>query len=488
MKLVTRVSLFFLVALAVFMAANALALNLLARHYLYRQFDDQLHAALRALVAAADVEEDGVEWNAIQGRPEVDAEFDNDSLRWAVFDEGGDTVDFSRNQSAAEAKSLLQEDSTARSASARTWRSIERKLAATQPDPGDMRDPNEYREIKIVVAGSTAAIDAALHRLALLSVGLSAAAWLLAAGIGRWYCAAALAPVRKMAASARSIAPEDSTRRLPVSPTNDELAELGRSFNGLLDQLFQAYERQRRFTGDAAHQLRTPLTVFQGQLDVALRRPRTAEEYQQIMQTLQSEVIDLKQLVEAMLMLARSTQEIAPAQLQAIDLAAWLRSRCTYWQTGRRGDDLQIAADEPVVARVSPPLLAQLLDNLVDNASKYSPPGKPIRIAVKRDASRAQAVVSVQDEGPGIATEHAAEIFEPFYRSPAARQQGVAGAGLGLSIALRIAELLGGTLTCQSTPGAGSTFSLRLPLASQAAEPGRAEAGGRAAAEIAPGR
>jgi heavy metal sensor kinase len=490
MKLVNRVSLFFLVALAIVMGAFGVVLNVVARRYLHQQFDDQLHAALAMLVASADVEEDGVEWNTEERLVDIDAEFDNDSLRWAVFNDQRQVVDFSRNQSSLAAQSLSSDNILASDATdaasvspAKTgsWRRFQRDLAATDPDEDDVRDPNEYPAITIVVAGSTAAIESALAQLALATIVLSALAWLVAAALGRWYCGAALAPVRKMAASARSIAPDDSQRRLPVSSTNDELAELGRAFNGLLDQLFQAYERQRRFAGDAAHQLRTPLTVFQGQLDVALRRRRGVDEYEEVLGTLKEQVVEFKQLVEAMLMLARSNSELAPANVQVVDIASWLHEHAAHWQSHPRRADLLVQAETAAPARVSLPLVAQLVDNLVDNAFKYSPAGSPVQVAVARDAAHEQVSISVSDRGQGIPSELQDAIFEPFFRSPQARQKGVAGAGLGLAIAQRVAEVLGGTLQCDSSPGQGSTFTLTLPLAALAS-PDEAISTGKSAA------
>jgi signal transduction histidine kinase len=252
---------------------------------------------------------------------------------------------------------------------------------------------------------------------------------------------------------------------LPVATSGDELAELGQAFNQLLDQLFEAYERQRRFSADAAHQLRTPLTVLQGQIDVALRRQRSAQEHEQTMSILREQVGDLNQIVESLLFLATPETEQMPLDMSELDVSAWTNDYLRRWETHARWRDLDLDAHAPAPASTSPVLLGQLLDNLIGNALKYSEPGSPVRIDVRCEA--AEVVIDVVDHGIGISPDDLSCVFEPLFRGRQARQSGAAGAGLGLAIAARIAAVLGGRLDCVSTPGRGSRFSIHLPVRKQ---------------------
>src|SRR5262249_7637251 len=151
----------------------------------------------------------------------------------------------------------------------------------------------------------------ALRRLGWTLAGLSLAVWLVAAGLGRRLCRRALAPVAQMAGAARSIPATEPGQRLPVAATADELGDLGRAFNRLLDRLQEAFERQRRFTGEASHQLRTPLAVLLGQAEVALRRDRPPEEYRRVLTVIAEQAGRLHRLVEMLLFLARADAEAA---------------------------------------------------------------------------------------------------------------------------------------------------------------------------------
>src|SRR5262249_51255839 len=139
--------------------------------------------------------------------------------------------------------------------------------------------------------------------------GLSLTVWLVALFVGRALCRRALVPVRRMAASAADMDAADLGRRLPAAGTRDELDELSKAFNNLLDRLQESVERQQRFTGDASHQLRTPLTAILGQLEVALRRQRPVEEYEQVLTTVRQKAEHLRRIVESLLFLARADAE-----------------------------------------------------------------------------------------------------------------------------------------------------------------------------------
>jgi signal transduction histidine kinase len=306
-------------------------------------------------------------------------------------------------------------------------------------------------------------MEGTLSSLALALAGLSAALLVTAALLARRLCRRALRPVTQMAGAARAMSATDLGLRLPGPGTGDELEDLCRAFNELLGRVQEAFERQRRFTGDASHQLRTPLAVMLGQLEVALRRERPAGEYREALSVAHAQAERLRRIVEALLFLARADAEALLPDLEVVDLGDWLTAHLRHWDGHARRDNLSlnIPPDPPRRVRVQPALLGQLVDNLLDNALNYSEPGTPVTVTIE-DAPGG-ATLTVADAGCGIAPEDLPHVFEPFYRSAQARRLGRAGVGLGLAVARRIAVALGGALTAESTPGAGSRFHLRLP-------------------------
>jgi signal transduction histidine kinase len=266
-----------------------------------------------------------------------------------------------------------------------------------------------------------------------------------------------------MATAAATMSAADLNHRLTLSGTGDELDEFGTAFNGLLGRLEAAFERQRRFTGDAAHQLSTPLTVLLGQLEVALRRERSAADYRAAIAEAHAQAVNLRQIVELLLFLARPESDAVPPAKQPLELSTWLSDQVARWKNNPRAADvhLKLPTSSPAKIATVPTLLGQLFDNLLDNACKYSSPGTPITVALHTDADAVS--LRVEDAGIGIGPDDLGHIFEPFYRSPEARRLGKQGVGLGLAVARRVASALGGTLSVQSQLGRGSLFELRLP-------------------------
>jgi signal transduction histidine kinase len=284
--------------------------------------------------------------------------------------------------------------------------------------------------------------------------------WLAAAAAGQWYCRRALAPVAEMAAQARAIKPGDAEVRIAVATSGDELADLGGAMNDLLSRLFDSLERQRRFAGDAAHQLRTPLTVLLGQIEVALRRERPVEEYKATLDVLREQTEELRQLIESLLFLARAESDAAPLDQQELSFDDWLPHYLERWRDHPRRDDLQVEVAPLLHLKTSPALLAQLLDNLLSNAFKYSAAGTPVKLSCA--ASGQGIAISVADRGMGISPDDRAAILRPFYRATAARQSGAPGTGLGLAICDCIVRTLGGKLDWHSEVGHGTTFTVVL--------------------------
>jgi two-component system, OmpR family, sensor kinase len=472
MTLTTRVSAFFLGWLGLSLAGFAIAVYLVARADLHRRADDRLQGALDALVVAADVEPEGIEWEAHERTvPRGDGP---SAVIWLVAVPGGSVVD--RSNAAAGEWLLTDQAETVVDSSGAPWRVGRRRLDVRTPQfrPPDFRiladgakKVVKYAALDVVAAVPLAPVRDDLNRLAGWLGGLSVGLWLAAALIGRWLCRRTLAPVTEMAASARGLVPADPAERLAVRPTGDELEDLGRAFNGVLDRLADAFERQRRFTGDAAHQLRTPLAAMSGQVEVALRRDRDSAEYRRALEVLGSELDRLRGMTEALLFLARADAEAQAPARDELDLPVWVAKRVEDWRANHAaGERIAFAPDGVIAGRVRThqELLAQLLGNLLDNAAKYGPPGSPVTVRLR--SAGTDVGVEIADLGPGINPADLPHVFEPFFRSTAARAAGVPGIGLGLAVAKRIADALGARVAAESELGRGSRFTVWLPAES----------------------
>jgi two-component system OmpR family sensor kinase len=450
-SLTTRLSTFFLAALALVLVGFSLTLLLLTHTYLRRQAEERLASALDTLAAAIEQEEGGLEWEPEQRHLSLGRDDDGEQPRWILRDDSGSVIDRSDNLHGADLPVGGE------------WLNAERMLQAEHLNTSPQENPRRYREMSLAVAVSNVPRESAFRNLAGTLAGLSALVWLGALLLGRTFCRHALAPVSHMAIAARSMRAADRNERLPVQRSGDELEDLGRAFNDLLARLEQSFERQRQFTGDASHQLRTPLTVMLGQVEVALRRERSAEDYRHVLSLLQQQAGHLRQIVEALLFLARTDAEAGPANLEVIDLGVWLPDHLRHWAEHPRAGDLlvEIVGDESFSVRAQPLLLGQMLDNLIDNALKYGDPDTPVTIRLTRSADR--VLLAVSDAGGGIDPRHLPHVFEPFYRSPEAIQRGRVGIGLGLATAQRIAAVFGGEIVAASELGRGSSFTIRLP-------------------------
>ncbi len=472
MTLNTRLSIFFVTTLTLVLVAFSSALYGVASKYLHRQADERLEAVLNTLAAAAEIHDDGVEWEPVERKLSFGRRMVEGQLVWAVLDDQRRRLDGS-NQAGT---GIDLPDLTSRTIlfgrpkgiddlKGRPWRILARTLTASKASDTTSSDHRQLpRSLTFVAAVSLLDVQENLGNLALTLAGLSVVTCVLVSLVGGRLCRRALRPLWEMADAAHAIAGDDLTGRLPIRPSGDELAELGRAFNGLLDRQREAHARQSRFAGDASHQLRTPLTAIQGQVDLALRLPRQTDEYRRVLEVVQSKTRHLRRIVEALLFLARADAESEHPRLEPVNLTLWLRDHLQN-RNGPRSIDLRLET-EPVTShcvRADTTLFAELLDNLLDNACKYSDFGTPI--VVRADSVPGSIILSVSDFGIGIAADDLAQIAQPFYRTEQARSRDHRGLGLGLSVVRRIAEVFGGCLTVESHPGLGSTFSVRLPIA-----------------------
>jgi signal transduction histidine kinase len=198
-------------------------------------------------------------------------------------------------------------------------------------------------------------------------------------------------------------------------------------------------------------------------VEVALTRPREPDAYREVLQNVNEEVDRLIRLVGSLLTLARADAGQIPLTLEGVDVPDLVAAAVEQVRPGAQQRDIELvlAPGAPVALRADEDLLLQLLLNLLDNAIKYTPSGSRVTAGWSTDSTRVE--LWVRDTGAGITPEHLAHIFDRFYRVDQARSRAEGGAGLGLSICRWIAEAHGGSISVESTPGQGSTFTVRLP-------------------------
>jgi heavy metal sensor kinase len=316
---------------------------------------------------------------------------------------------------------------------------------------------------RLLIARSVVDVEHAVRHVQVLFALVVAGLVIGTAILGYWLTGRALHSVRIMSALARDITEHDLHRRISLAlPPGDELGELAETFNGMLERLQAAFDALQRFTADAAHELRAPLTLMRTQVDVTLRRERTDEAYRSSHETLRAEIERLSRVADQLLLLARSDSGALAVQLRDVDLAQLVEDTVERWRDVARDKEIGLDGHLPLDGSVyaDPELIIRLLDNLVDNAIRHTPPGG--RVTVAAAAAGEEARIDVSDTGPGIDPGFRPRLFERFARADAARGRDSGGAGLGLSLCAAIAHLHGGTITLEpDEPGAH--FTVRIP-------------------------
>lgn len=283
--------------------------------------------------------------------------------------------------------------------------------------------------------------------------------------VGRFYAQRALSPVQRLINEMRATSPADLSRRVQAPNAQDELAQLARSFNDLLDRLEVTFRSQRHFIANASHELRTPLTAISGQIEVLLLKERTSAEYTAALRSVLDDLHSLNRLSDRLLQMAQagSTASASTFLPVRMDEVLW-QSKSETQRIDPRYDVvielLEIEDEADVLVRGNEALLRSLVTNLMENACKYSKDHRA-RVALHNDGGELRVVVV--DKGIGIPEDHRARIFEPFHRVD--NTANVRGHGVGLSLVARIAELHQGRITLVSEVGSGSTFTAHLPKA-----------------------
>jgi heavy metal sensor kinase len=281
---------------------------------------------------------------------------------------------------------------------------------------------------------------------------------------GFWISRRALAPVDRIAGTARAITARQLGRRLDVPATGDELQRLSETLNDMLARLEAAFAETTRFTADASHELRTPVSLIRTTAEVALRRPRSAEEYRQALEGILQESERTSGLVQDLLTLTRAdagADEWSPSRVDVCALLGGLREKLAAICEARGLTLRMDVPGQPVFVDGDQMALGRLVVILVDNAAKYTPAPGEVRVRLR--AVTGSAEIEVADTGIGIGADDLPRVFDRFYRADKARSRDSGGAGLGLSIAKWIAERHGGRITLDSEAGNGCRARVQLP-------------------------
>ncbi|MEN8150845.1 MAG: ATP-binding protein [Planctomycetota bacterium] len=273
-----------------------------------------------------------------------------------------------------------------------------------------------------------------------------------------------LRPLRRMTEEAAALTPQDTSRRLGPDTVVGELDRLASTLNSALDRLGDALERQRRFTSDAGHELRTPVSVLLGNAELLLRKERTPEEYREGLERQHRTAKRMREITENLLTLARADADEAAVRKELVRPADLLGAMCEEFRALAAGGGVRIhcRVDDEVCVVGDPGLLDVLVQNLLGNACKFTPEGGRVDVVLEQGNGGATLVVA--DTGPGIPPEVRERVFDRFYRVHEGKDHRE-GAGLGLSIVAWVVRAHGGTIRIDANGDSGARFEVRLPLA-----------------------
>ena len=316
----------------------------------------------------------------------------------------------------------------------------------------------------IQVGKSLSSVRVALFRLSRLMMLIGPTIIILAVVGGFYLAKKSLEPVERITLLAEEISVEKLNKRLNLALPDDELGHLASTFDGMLERLEESVKKQRQFTSDAAHELRTPLAAIRSIVDVTLHRDRSSEEYVSALSRIQREIERLSGLIDDLLIITRLENTLPKREFAVFSVSALIWEVLETMMVLAKEKNIEIETDlqENVEIAGDRKHLSRAVFNLVDNAIKYTPENGKIRIAARLSESNERIEIIVEDNGIGIQLEDMERIFDRFYRVDRARSQ-TRGTGLGLSIAKEIVKAHGGVISVKSSPGKGSTFKVSLP-------------------------
>lgn len=328
-------------------------------------------------------------------------------------------------------------------------------------------DPNQ-EPFHVRIGLDTSYLEETINTVTRLLLPLAAGLALGTPLVGYWLAVRATRPVAEILQTAERLRPDRLGDRLAVQGTEDELDNLSRTINRLLDQVADHVERQQQFVADAAHELRGPLAAMRSLVEVAISQDRAADSYRETLAEVLEEARHLAKLTNDLLLLAETGDDSRQRPRQPVDVTFLALQAVAMFSGAAEERSIVLtceAADVPVVAPGDSAQLRQVLGNLLDNALRFTPAGGHVTVTTAADTTRNDAVVTVRDTGRGIDAGHLERVFDRFYTVDAVRSRAepARGGGLGLAICRTIVERHGGRITVDSRLGRGATFTVRLP-------------------------
>ena len=301
----------------------------------------------------------------------------------------------------------------------------------------------------------------ALNRLRLVFLILLPLVVVLSSIAGLFLAALIVSPLKNIMASVRRITAENLKLRIRIPDTKDEIKELVDTFNAMLEKLDNSFSSQKQLIQDISHELRTPLTIIRGEMDVALKKARSSEEYVNVLKSCQEEIVRLSLLVENLLILSRFDTREAGLDMKPIPLSHLIKDIISdvYILADKKGGSIECNGSDEIIIKGDKHHLRRAFLNIIDNAIKYSNHGGSILIELAKSSNSTQ--IRISDSGIGILPEDIPHIFDRFFRGDKSRS--TEGYGLGLSISKSIIEAHRGSLSIESKPGLGTTVIIDLP-------------------------
>ncbi|MGO9480712.1 MAG: sensor histidine kinase, partial [Candidatus Kryptoniota bacterium] len=332
---------------------------------------------------------------------------------------------------------------------------------------------NGIPQYLVQVASSTATLDESLLELRII-LFIAVPLTILAAAFGGFYTAKkAFDPIDRIIRTAQSISAKHLDKRLDIGKVNDEITRLSSTLNDMFDRIEEAFKLQKQFTADASHELKTPLTILLGEIEVALNNPRTADDYQNILKSAVEEIRRITNIVDDLLTIARLESGQLRFQKQPIRLDELLLDAISRASGYASQHSLSINYEvlnrsahesEEVFVEGDRDKLLSVFINLLDNAIKYSRRDSTIKVVQIIEEKLAR--LEIIDNGIGISAQNVPHVFDRFYRADKSRSANGSegGSGLGLSISKFLIEAHGGTITLESVEGEGTIVVVRLPV------------------------
>jgi heavy metal sensor kinase len=301
-----------------------------------------------------------------------------------------------------------------------------------------------------------------LHKTAFNLAAVGGLVLLVGLAGGWWFVGRSLRPISEISSTATKISAGDLSQRINTAEAESELGQLAAVLNSTFARLETAFAQQKQFASDAAHELRTPVSVILTQTQMSLGRERDAASYKQTVEACQRAAQRMRKLIESLLELARFDAGQEVLKRLRFDLSSTVKDSIEMVQTLAEERRVKIVSELPSLEiNGDPERLAQVVTNLLTNAIQYNKPDGEVR--VKLESQNGLAVLTVTDTGKGITPEDLPRVFERFYRADKSRT-GAGNSGLGLSICKAIVEAHGGTIEIASVTDQGTTFSVRLPV------------------------